>query len=287
MIADLTTDKMVPPPEATYATFEALLHYANRHAFAHGYAMVIGRSKRKNKNGFKKVLLACDRAGSSVKKGSAIAMDPTLRKRKTTSRKTGCNFGIYAIEGPMEWKLQWRPDPGTCSHNHGPSKDVTEHPAARKLNASAVAAVKALKDAGLSVQETVKQIQLAQPGALLIARDVYNARAALRREPERDAAIDPAIAPPQIYRRATMSAEERLRDDCRIEVANIKDELDRVRRELSGEVERLKGELREKDKMISKFEMFIDLCNQRVMVQRQRLNDETGSASGGVGTAGS
>lgn len=267
---------MVPPPELSYPTFESLLHHANRFAFAHGYAMVIGRSKRKNRQGFKKVLLACDRGG--LNKHPNLPTDET-RKRKTTSRKTNCQFGIYAIEGPMEWKLQWRPDPNHCTHNHDPSKSVTEHPAARKLNSSAIAAVKALKDAGLSVQETVKQIQLAQPGALLLARDVYNARAALRREPERDAMIDPSIAPPQIYRRATMSAEERLRDDCRIEVVKAKEETERVRTDLTKQIDELKREMAEKDKIIHKFEMFIDICNQRVMVQRDRLTDEGSAAS--------
>lgn len=291
MMPNLTIESMFPPPEHSYATFEALLHYSNRFAFAHGYALVIGRSKRGNgPAGFKKVLLACDRAGTN----KHINLPPDhLRKRKTTSRKTDCKFGVYAIEGPMEWKVQIRPDPQYAQHNHGPSKDVSEHPAARKLNPSAVAAVKALKDAGLSVQETVKQIQLAQPGARLIARDVYNARAALRREPERDAQIDPGNAPPQIYRRANMTAEERLRDDCRMEVAKIKEELDEVRQtsgkeleklraESGREIERLRGELREKDKTIEKFEMFIDICNQRVMVQRSRLSDNLNEQDGGA-----
>ena len=48
------------------------------------------------------------------------------------------------------------------------------------------------------------------------------------------------------------------------------------------EVEDLKAQLREKDKMISKFEMFIDICNERVMVQRERLaeGETSGNASG-------
>jgi hypothetical protein len=42
-------------------------------------------------------------------------------------------------------------------------------------------------------------------------------------------------------------------------------------------------QLRHKDKMIQKFEMFIDICNERVMVQRERLEKEgepSGTATG-------
>ena len=40
------------------------------------------------------------------------------------------------------------------------------------------------------------------------------------------------------------------------------------------EVEELKEQIRQKDKQIQKFEMFIDICNERVMVQRERLTAE-------------
>lgn len=275
--------QMTRPPEGTFATFEALLASANQHAFAHGYAFVIGRSKKKNKLGLKKVLLSCDKGGTSHHK--MLPLDSELRKRKTTSRKTGCEFGVYAIESQQEWSLKYRPDANCAVHNHGPSKSVTEHPAARKLNPTAIAAVKAMKDAGVSAQDTLKEIQREQPGTLLIARDVYNARAALRREPER--VIDPAITPgngqPQIYRRATMTPEERLRDDLRMEVTKAKEEVDRVKAECNKEIQKLRDQLLEKDKQIEKFEMFIDICNQRVMFQREKLTDtEPGSGAGGA-----
>jgi hypothetical protein len=272
---------MTRPPEGIFPTFEALLASANRHAFSRGYAFVIGRSKKKNKLGLKKVLLSCDKGGTSHHK--MLPPDSEKRKRKTTTRKTGCEFGVYAIESQTEWTLKYRPDPACALHNHGPSKNVTEHPAARKLNISAMAAVKAMKDAGVSAQDTLKEIQRENPGTLLIARDVYNARAALRREPERT--IDPAVAAPvptpQIYRRAHMTPEERLRDDLRMEVTKAREELERTKEECRKEVEALRTKIKEKDKMIEKFEMFIDICNQRVMVQRERLTDDGGAGSGG------
>lgn len=272
--------QMSRPPEGIFPTFEALLAAANQHAFSRGYAFVIGRSKKKNKLGLKKVLLSCDKGGTSHHK--MLPPDSEKRKRKTTTRKTGCEFGVYAIESQTEWTLKYRPDPACAQHNHGPSKSVTEHPAARKLNPTAIAAVKAMKDAGVSAQDTLKEIQRENPTTILIARDVYNARAALRREPERalDAAINNA-PPPQIYRRANMTPEERLRDDLRMEVTKAREEVDRIKDEHRKEVEGLQKKLKEKDKMIEKFEMFIDICNQRVMVQRERLTD--GEAGGGGG----
>ncbi len=78
-----------------------------------------------------------------------------------------------------------------------------------------------------------------------------------------------------------MTFEEKLRAELRTEVANAQAEVEKVKEAWRKEVEDLKEQLRNKDKMIQKFEMFIDICNERVMVQRERLEGEpSGSASG-------
>lgn len=78
-----------------------------------------------------------------------------------------------------------------------------------------------------------------------------------------------------------MTFEEKLRAELRTEVANAQAEVEKAKEQWKTEVEDLKQKLREKDKMIQKFEMFIDICNERVMVQRERLADGTeGSGSG-------
>lgn len=46
-------------------------------------------------------------------------------------------------------------------------------------------------------------------------------------------------------------------------------------------MDELREELANKDKMIQKFEMFIDICNERVMVQRSRLEIEGGPSATG------
>ena len=185
----------------------------------------------------------------------------------------------------MEWQLKYRPDQVYCVHNHGPSKGAQDHPAARRLDRTAVAAVKALKDAGVSAQETLKQIQAAHPNAGYLPRDIYNARAAIAREVEKRAAepdMDPEAPLGSIYkRRSTVNPEDKFRDECRAEVTRTKEELEKVREESGREIERLKGLLQERDKTIERFEMFIDICNGRVMAQRERL--EAGDAAAPAG----
>lgn len=77
-----------------------------------------------------------------------------------------------------------------------------------------------------------------------------------------------------------MTFEEKLRAELRTEVANAQAEVEKVKDQWRKEVEDLQEQLRTKDKQIQKFEMFIDICNERVMVQRERLAEGEGSATG-------
>lgn len=77
-----------------------------------------------------------------------------------------------------------------------------------------------------------------------------------------------------------MTFEEKLRAELRTEVANAQAEVEKVKEQWRKEVEDLNEQLRTKDKQIQKFEMFIDICNERVMVQRERLAEGEGSATG-------
>ena len=86
---------------------------------------------------------------------------------------------------------------------------------------------------------------------------------------------------PTFYKKPPMTFEEKLRAELRTEVANAQAEVEKTKEEWRKEVEDLKEQLRQKDKMIQKFEMFIDICNERVMVQRERLEGEpSGSVTG-------
>jgi hypothetical protein len=131
------------PPGGSYPTFDSLFAAAQSHALSHGYAFVIGRSKRDNR-GLKKVFLICDRGGNNKEKVPGEA-----RQRKTKSRKCGCEFGVFGLETKTAWILRGRIDGEHLSHNHPPSESPTEHPGARKLDPKAIAAVKALEENGM------------------------------------------------------------------------------------------------------------------------------------------
>ncbi|RDW80643.1 hypothetical protein BP5796_05341 [Coleophoma crateriformis] len=257
-------EMLSPPPGGSYPTFEALFAAAQAHALSHGYAFVIGRSKRDNR-GLKKVFLICDRGGINKEK-----VPGEQRQRKTKSRKCGCEFGVFGLEGKTAWLLRGRIDGEHLTHNHPPSESPTEHPGARKLDAKAIAAVKALEENGVSVKETLEILHAENPTVKFLPRDIYNARAAIKRDPSRvEASATDSL--PTFYKKPPMTFEERLRAELRTEVANAHAEVEKVKEQWQSEVESLKAQLREKDKVIQKFEMFIDICNERVMVQRERL----------------
>lgn len=69
----------------------------------------------------------------------------------------------------------------------------------------------------------------------------------------------------------------------RRELAKAKEDLKKIEDEKQKEIDELKAKMAEKDEQIQKFEMFIDICNQRVMVQRERLSGSEGAVAAGRG----
>lgn len=261
-----------PPEGGSYPTLDAVHKAVLEYCTSVGYAIVIGRSK-KTVPGLKKVLFVCDRAGKPPSRVS-----PELRKRKTSSRKCDCQFGFFAIEQRTQWTVRYRPNAAHLQHNHGPSESPLLHPAARKLDSKMVAAVKQLKDSGVGVTQTLEILQSQNPHVPLLPRDIYNARAAINRNPQK-VASGIAENRPAIYSKPHPTAEERIRADLRREIAKAKEDLDQMRAEKDKKISELEEKLKEKDKLISKFEMFIDMCNQRVMVQLGDRSDNNGTAN--------
>jgi len=127
-------------------------------------------------------------------------------------------------------------------------------------------------------------LQNDNPHVPLLPRDIYNARAAINRNPSK---VETGLAEnrPAIYSKPHPTAEERIRADLRREIAKAREELDKITASSRKEIEELKEEIRKKDKVIERFEMFIDLCNQRVMLQRERLEDGNPVTNGTAPTA--
>ncbi|KAH9242149.1 hypothetical protein K456DRAFT_47248 [Colletotrichum gloeosporioides 23] len=132
---------------------------------------------------------------------------------------------------------------------------------------------------GVSVNETLEILQNENPHVPLLPRDIYNARAAINRNPQK-VATGLAENRPAIYSKPHPTAEERIRADLRKELAKTKEDFDKYKEDKQKEIDELKKTLEEKEQIIGRFEMFIDICNQRVMVQRERLGDASGAANG-------
>lgn len=134
--------------------------------------------------------------------------------------------------------------------------------------------------------QTLEILQNEHPNVPLLPRDIYNARAAINRNPQKVAAGASAESNKMsIYSKPQQSNEDRIRAELRRELAKTKEDYDKLKADSAEEIERLKKQIEEKDKMIHKFETFIDICNQRVMVQRERLNDGNENGGASIGPA--
>jgi hypothetical protein len=134
------------------------------------------------------------------------------------------------------------------------------------------------------VSETLQILQTENPDCHLLPRDIYNARAAINRNPQK-VATGLAENRPSIYTKPVPTSEDRIRSELRNELSKARDDLKKIEGEKQKEIDALKAKLVEKDKIIEKFEMFIDICNQRVMVQRERLGGPGGSPAPGSNPA--
>jgi hypothetical protein len=78
---------------------------------------------------------------------------------------------------------------------------------------------------------------------------------------------------PTFYKKPPMTYEEKLRADLRTDLANAQKELAEQKEKHQKEIDELKSIIETKDRQIHKFEMFIDICNERVMMRREELAD--------------
>jgi hypothetical protein len=65
----------------------------------------------------------------------------------------------------------------------------------------------------------------------------------------------------------------------RREIAKAREDMQKMEEEKDKEISELKEKLVEKEGIIKKFEEFIDICNERVMFQRQRLAGSNGNGA--------
>jgi hypothetical protein len=145
-----SSTSMPLPPEATYSSKEEL--YASIQAWAarYHYAFRIERSTKIHNGARTRILYSCDRARPAP---PANYPQNSLqdRKRRTTTRKTGCQFSIVARERTnTQWELRHRPGAEYSIYNHPPSQSISSHPAHRQLAQVEINQARSLHNAGKS-----------------------------------------------------------------------------------------------------------------------------------------
>lgn len=163
------------PPEGIYESREALFAAANAWAKPRGYALTTGKS-RKTPNGRTKVVVACDRTRQPP---NPLAR----RRRRTSSRTTGCKFSVLAKESPdrTTWTLVHRPCKEYAQHNHPPSEDPSGHPIHRALCKEEVSTISNLAAAGVAPRN-IKTYLHKTSDTLATAKDIRNQIAIARRD---------------------------------------------------------------------------------------------------------
>jgi malonate-semialdehyde dehydrogenase (acetylating)/methylmalonate-semialdehyde dehydrogenase len=90
---------MEPPTEQVFQTREQLLASVQEHALSYGYAVTIIRSVRD-----RNVCIGCDRGGVYKDR---IDGEDGAKRRKTSTRRIGCPFSLYArkLAKSNQWEL--------------------------------------------------------------------------------------------------------------------------------------------------------------------------------------
>ena len=165
------------PPEYDYRSCDELVVAINTWAASRGYAF-IKRKSTTSTSGRKTITYACDKSWQY--KTSA----EKERKRKTTTRGTGCLFSILAKESldKTTWSIRYRPNKECSKHNHPPSHHPSAHPIHRQLDASGKATLSDLVSAGISPRDIQTFLRQQDPTSLATRKDIYNRIAELKND---------------------------------------------------------------------------------------------------------
>ncbi len=162
----------VLPPEGVYESREAVLTAIQTWAKPRGYAFVAGKSSR-TPNSRVKVLFVCDRFGQP--RGQRNVGQDTDQTRRTTSRKTGCQFSVLAKESldKSHWTLSHRSNQACAQHNHLPSPSASVHQVHRQLRESDTTIIAGLVAADSRPQE-IRTYLYNVSETLATQQDIYN-----------------------------------------------------------------------------------------------------------------
>ena len=163
------------PPEVEYESREALFKAINAWAAPRGYAFTVGRST-KERSGKQTITYSGDRSY----KAPDILRE---RKRKTSTRGTGCEFSVLAKESldKRSWTLRHRAEKRFSIHNHEPSQRPSAHPAHRILSQEDSFQLTTLVNAGIAPKD-IRTYLRQNTASVATQQDIYNQIAGVRRE---------------------------------------------------------------------------------------------------------
>ena len=162
---------MEPPNEQIFDSRDLMVVFVRQHALSQGYAITTIRSIKD-----KYIYLGCDRGGTYRDRVNA---PEGSKRRTTTTRRIGCPFKLY---GKKLLDDKWMLHVQNGDHNHAADDNMVGRSAARRLIEEQLQKVLHLSDVGSNPRGILAVIKREYPDVLVIPRDIYNARSALRRQ---------------------------------------------------------------------------------------------------------
>jgi hypothetical protein len=160
---------MLPPPICSFSTRDELISYCKNFAIQQGYILSISNSA---KDRF--LYLICDLSGAYRNRYNLTEED---RKRKTGSRKIGCQFSLYCFFRNEQWNFTVK----NGEHTHM-ATDLKGHPSFRRLNQEEIDEVNSLELSSIPPRSILSHLRLKNPETSIIQRTLYNHKAKVRRQ---------------------------------------------------------------------------------------------------------
>lgn len=168
-------------PDGTFklaVSIDHLLQAITAHGLLNGYGVNKRNAGNKNKEGvYTCYRIECDRFGK--------ARPSRATTRKTSTRKTGCQWKGRAVLDTATggWKFRFDKDPAHHQHNHPPTSVPTAIPKNRKVSSPIKRAICTLSEhPGIRARDVTSIIAKQFPESNLTQKDVNNQRAKIRRE---------------------------------------------------------------------------------------------------------
>jgi hypothetical protein len=133
---------MIPPPEKTYESLDALEKAINDFTRPRGYRFIRARSKHILGSNRLKIYFNCDRL---YKPNRSIP-----REQESRSRGTSYTFSVLASKTACKtaWELKYRDYNQFGTYNHAPSSHPAAHPVHRRIPLETQYITQALHDSG-------------------------------------------------------------------------------------------------------------------------------------------